>query len=318
MNASLADRDPGVAGDIYAALTAVAYGSAFVATAIALDSFTPIGAAGWRGAIAAAGIGSIGVLGRLRSAPGPRLAIPGRRVRLIVLALLGGPVFYACMNQAVAHVGPTISAFVAGLYAILAAVLAPIVLGERLRRRTVIALLIALLGTALLADLTMSADRLEGLAWGLSGAISFALFLLVARRWSVPFKLDPLTVSFATATATAVVLGGTVLVSTPGALFPNGIRPASAAAIGWLGVVTAGGQFLAVLAVRLIPAERSSAFLLLNPLSATLLAIVLLGTVPTPAEVFGGALVVLGMALASGLATSAWRRARRPSVAIAQ
>jgi drug/metabolite transporter (DMT)-like permease len=227
-----------------------------------------------------------------------------------VLSVLGGPLFYACMNIAVAEVGPTVSAFVAGLYAILAAVLAPVVLRERPRPTNVAAFLIALLGTALLAELSLAPGRFVGIGWGLAAAVFFALFLLLARRWSVAYGLRGAAVSLGNAIATATLLGGAVIAFAPATFLPRVVRPEALVALAWLGVVAAGGQLLAVLAVRLIPAERSSAFLLLNPLSATLLAAILLGQVPSPAQLLGGVFVLLGMGLVSGWVGGIWRRVR--------
>ena len=70
-------------------------------------------------------------------------------------------------------------------------------------------------------------------------------------------------------------------------------------AIGWLAVVAGGGQALAVASTRLVPASRTAAFLLLNPVSATILAFALLGERAAPIQVFGGILVLAGMAAAT-------------------
>jgi probable blue pigment (indigoidine) exporter len=233
-------------------------------------------------------------------------------VRLVALSLLGGPLFYACMNLAVATVGPTISAFVAGLYAILAALLAPAVLGERLRPVAVVAFALALIGTAMLSDVELARGRPEGIAWAFAAAISFALFLVLARRWSVAYRLGGQLVALGNAIATALVLGTALLVSAPMAVLPVHIRLDSAFALAWLAIVAAAGQLLAVLAVRLIPAERSSAFLLLNPLTAAILGWLLLGTAPTALQAAGCGLLLLAMAAVGG-----WLRPlkRRPAPA---
>jgi drug/metabolite transporter (DMT)-like permease len=299
-------------GDFYASLTAIGYGSAYVATAFALHSWAPLSAAAWRGILAMLGLAALQlVIGRnQQSASSTQTTVRGRGRRLAVLSLLGGPFFYACMNIAVAEVGPTVSAFVAGLYAILAAVLAPLVLRERLRPAAVVAFLIALLGTAFLAEISLAPGRFVGIGWGLAAAVSFALFLLLARRWSATYGLTGATVSLGNAVATAMVLSGAVIAFAPATFLPHLLRPEALVALAWLGVVAAGGQVTAVLAVRLIPAERSSAFLLLNPVSATLLAAILLRQVPSPAQLLGGAFVLLGMGLVSGWAGGTWRRVR--------
>jgi drug/metabolite transporter (DMT)-like permease len=301
-------------GDSYAALTAVGYGSAYVATAFALRSFEPLAAAAWRGTLAALGLAAV-----LTTMPPARLGPiskwpsavnGGAAIRLALLSLLGGPVFYACMNLAVAAVGPTISAFVAGLYAILAAMLAPALLGERLRPAAVAAFALALVGTAMLSDVELARGRPEGVGWALAAATSFALFLVLARRWSVAYALPGPVVALGNAVATALVLGTVLIASAPTAVLPASVRWDSAIALAWLAVVAAAGQVLAVLAVRLIPAERSSAFLLLNPLTAAILAWLLLGAVPTALQAAGCAFVLIAMAAVGG-----WLRPlRRPRI----
>jgi drug/metabolite transporter (DMT)-like permease len=309
-------------GDSYAALTAVGYGSAYVATAFALRSFEPLAAAAWRGTLAALGLAAV-----LTAMPPARLGPiskwpsavnGGAAIRLALLSLLGGPVFYACMNLAVAAVGPTISAFVAGLYAILAAMLAPALLGERLRPAAVAAFALALVGTAMLSDVELARGRPEGVAWALAAATSFALFLVLARRWSVAYALPGPVVALGNAVATALVLGTVLIASAPTAVLPASVGWDSAIALAWLAVVAAAGQVLAVLAVRLIPAERSSAFLLLNPLTAAILAWLLLGAVPSALQAAGCALVLIAMAAVGGWLRPSRRhriwavRARRP------
>jgi len=289
-------------GSAYAALTAIGYGSAYVATAFALHSFAPLAAAAWRGTLAAVGLAAVLLLvpSRLGITVWPSVMDRPRAIRLVALSLLGGPVFYAFMNLAVASVGPTISAFVAGLYAILGALLAPVLLGERLRVSAVAAFVVALCGTAVLSNVGLAVGRPAGVGWALAAAVSFALFLVLARRWSAPYGLPGPLIALGNAIATSVVLGSALLVMAPASMLPTHVRLDAALALGWLAVVAAVGQLLAVMAVRLIPAERSSAFLLLNPPTAAVLAWLLLGAAPTPFQAAGGGLVLIGMAIVGG------------------
>ena len=226
-------------------------------------------------------------------------ATPARAVRLLVLAALAGPLVLASMNLAVAHVGAAIAAFVAGLYAVLSAVIAPALLPERLTMRVLAGFILALLGTALLAELDPTGTDVVGNGWGIVAAASFALYLVLARRWSRPYRLDGLTVALAIASLAAVVLGGLTLVTGPASLTPPAPPIEAIAGLGWMAVVAALGPVLTVASVRRIPAARSAAFLLLNPITATVLAVILLGERPSPLQLAGGALVLLGMAAAT-------------------
>jgi DME family drug/metabolite transporter len=301
-------------GELFAALAAMGFGSAYVATSFALTAFEPVPAAAWRSLLAAVAVGAFiaarGLRGRATPDRTPSAGVAAmaadvnpdpaaRMVRLLVLAFFAGPLFLASMNLAIAHVGAAIAAFVAGLYAVLSAVIAPVLLPERLTPRVLAGFVLALLGTALLAELDPSGTDLAGMGWGLLAAISFALYLVLARRWSSAYRLDGLTVAFSTGVLTAFVLGGFVLLTEPGLLVPADPPVEAVVAMAWLAAVAALGPVLTVASVRLIPAARSAAFLLLNPITATVLAVVLLGEHPSPLQVAGGALVLLGMAAAT-------------------
>ncbi|HJW22772.1 MAG TPA: DMT family transporter [Candidatus Limnocylindrales bacterium] len=294
-------------GELYAALAAIGYGSAYVATAFALRSFEPLPIAVYRtllGAIALTlVIAAMRSNGRTAAAHASVAAArPSRMVRavhLAVIAACGGPIFLAGMNFAIAGVGATIASFVAGLYTVLAAVFAPFLLREPLRPRPLVGFVAALVGTAFLAELDLGGEGIAGIGWGLMAAVSFALFLVLSRKWARADGFDALIVSLANMTATTLVLGVVVVVTNPASLLPRAIVPEALVAIAWLAVVVAGGQALAVASTKLVPAARTAAFLLLNPVTATILAFALLGERVEPIQVLGGGLVLAGIAAAT-------------------
>jgi len=289
-------------GELYAALAASAYGSSYVATAFALRSFEPLAAAVYRSLFAAIALAALVWFARRRGPAVAAATAPSRTrvaVHLAILGALGGAVFLVAMNLAVAGVGATIASFVAGLYAVLAAVIAPVVLRERLPPRALVGFVIALVGTALLAELDLNAAGLGGIAWGLVGATSFALFLVFSRRWAREDGLDGLVIALATMAVAAIALGIIVLLTRPASLLPSHIAPESLAAMAWLVLAASGGQALAAASVRLVPASRSAAFLLLNPIVATILSVILLAERPSTVQLIGGALVLIGIAAAT-------------------
>jgi drug/metabolite transporter (DMT)-like permease len=273
-----------------------------VITAVALRSFTPVGAAAARGTLGAA------VLAAILLAPwaGAAALRPVRLHsaalwRLAALGLMGGAIFMVAMNVAVALAGATITAFVAGLYAVLAAALAVPMLGERPDRITILSLGLALIGTLLLGDLQPSMRLAGGIGVGLVAAISFALFLVLSRRWSVPYGLPGPSVALAalalSGAGTAVLMAVTGIPLTEGDLLPE-----AAWAVAWLALGPGAlAAVLVVIGMRRLPARRASAFLLLNPPTAAVLAWVLLGERLSPVQLLGGALVLAAMAGASGL-----------------
>lgn len=290
-------------GTIFAVGAAVLFGTAYPATALQLGSFTPLSAALWRSGLALIVIVVAVALHALpASQPTPAGTAPrARLVRLAVLGVLGGLVFIVGLNLAVKAAGATITSFVAGLYAVLAAILAPVVLGERLGRPAIVGFAVALVGAALLAELDPSSSSAPGLVAALVAALSFAGYLVLARRWSGPYGLGgPLVTGASLVTATVGLLAF-LLVTDPGSIVPASPSPVALLALGWLVVASVGGQLLVVASVRRIDARRSSAFLLLNPITATTLSALLLGERLAPIQLAGGGLVLLGIAFSSGL-----------------
>ncbi len=293
-----------------AASAAVLFGTAYVATAFALRSFTPLATAGWRGFLASAALAIVMALGGL----GPRPSRPTRSqaLRLVAVGLVGGPIFIVTMNVAVAHAGATIASFVAGLYAVLAAVLAPVLLRERLTPFAAAGFVLALAGTLLLAELQLSGPTLSGIGVGLGAALSYALFLVLSRRWSAPWRLPGAVLVLTTVLTTGFPIMAWLLLADPGSLLPARIRPESVFALAWLAVVPgAAAQLLVVASVRRLDARRSSAFLLLNPVSAAVFSWGLLGERLSPVQLLGTVLVLAGIAAASGglaWGAASWRR----------
>ncbi|HET6380775.1 MAG TPA: DMT family transporter [candidate division Zixibacteria bacterium] len=290
------------AGAVAAALTAILYGTSYVATGIALRSFGPLTLATLRGALGWLVLVVFLLLGSRSTWPRHRLGAAAAR-RLLALGLLGGPVFLAAMNLAVDQAGATVTSFVAGSYAVLAAVLGVPVLRERLSIGTILALTLALAGTALLAELRLSAETLPGVAWGLAASLAFGLFLVLTRRWSEPFALDSPVVALATLTLTPLGAGALTLIG-GGPRVDTPIDPSAALAVAWLAAGPgATAAMLVTVSMRRLSAARASAFLLLNPPVATAGAALLLGERLSPLQLLGGALILVAI----GAATRAWR-----------
>lgn len=167
---------------------AVVYGAAYPATAIGLRSFSPLAIAGLANTIALVIVVVLAVAGLL-SRPSPEPLTLPRLSRLLVLASLGGLLFIAATNIAVAISGPTITGFVAPLYAVFATVFAVPLLGERVRPTVLVAFALAFLGTALLAGTTPAGIPVAGALIAFLSAAMFGLYIVLARRWSIPIGL---------------------------------------------------------------------------------------------------------------------------------
>jgi len=167
----------------FAAMAAIIYGAAYPATAIALRSFTPLGIAALACTLA---LPVVIVLRRVGWLPRPSMRGMDRPrlLRLVTLSGLGGLLFIAAVNGAVALSGSTVTGFVAPLYAVAAVLLAVPLLGERIRPTTIAAFASALLGTALLAGVAPDIDSVVGVAMAFGAALVFGLYIVLARRWA--------------------------------------------------------------------------------------------------------------------------------------
>jgi drug/metabolite transporter (DMT)-like permease len=283
-------------GPACAISTAVIYGTSWVAMGIALESFTPFVAAFWRSIVTVLVLAPLIVRGFDRSLPWTRPRVG----RLLVLGLLGGALFGVGSNLAVHLTGAAIAALVTGSYPVVAVALAPLVLHERLRPAGIGGIALAFVGTVLIAGVDLGGAQLAGILIGAVTSLGVGCFLVLSRRWSAPLRLAPTLVSFAMFSTLAVV-AGVIAVGIRDPFFPTGATSSSIAALFYLGIFA--GALAGVLlteSVRRLPAQESSAYLLLNPLTGALLAIPILGETLAPLQVLGGTFVIAGVALATG------------------
>ncbi len=287
-------------GRLSAFFAATLFGTSWVATRFALASYDPTAAAAWRGLGATVLLGIALAAGLGGDWGGWRALSRSQLWRIAALGLLGGLLFVLGMNEAIARTGATVAAFVAGVYPVLAAAGAPLVLGERLRPSAVAGLVLAFGGVLLLAGLDLTATRLDGLAMGLGAALAFAAYLLLTRRWAGPWSLPTPLISgsvFAVMGSGALLLA---ILTDPAGLVPRNVTPSALIGLAWIAAISgATAQLLLIASVRRIPAQESSAYLLLNPLTAAVLAAILLGERLLPLQLLGAAAVLAGIALAT-------------------
>jgi DME family drug/metabolite transporter len=304
MPARVTDHQTGM---LAAAGAAFLYGAAYPATAVALRSFSPLAIAGWACTLALILV-IVLALGGLIARPELDGWSRARLVRLAILAILGGAGFIAAINVAVDLSGPTITGFVAPLYAVLATLFAVPILGEPIRVLTVVAFILALGGTVLLAGTAPLGAPLAGIVMAFAGAAMFGLFLVLARRWSGPYRLDGTLVTIANLLARGPGLLAVAAVVEPRPLIPSALDPAAILAL--ISIVlgaSSTGSLLVMASVRRVPAGRTSAVLLLTPISSAVIAALILGERLPPSGLLGAVLILAGIGGASGLVR--WRMA---------
>jgi DME family drug/metabolite transporter len=308
-DAQAAEARIGMAAAIGAATV---YGLAYPATAVALRSFSPLAVAGLActlAVIVVIGLAGVGVLAR------PQLGglTPERAWRLGLLALIGGLLFIVGVNIAVAVSGPTITGFIAPLYAVFATVFAVPLLDERVRPSTVAAFALAFGGTALLAGTVPSGSAVAGVVIAFGSAALFGLYVVLARRWGAPHRLDGTLVTIANLVGRGPVLLVAAFALDPGRVVPAAPDPGAVIALLTIAFGSSmAGNLLLMASVKRIPAARTSAALLLTPVASAVIAVVVLGDRLPPGGLLGAALILAAMALASGLFAI-----RRPSEGLA-
>ena len=297
-----------IPGEILMTLVAILWGSAFPVTRVLLEDLPPLGAAAWRTFLAA---GAVAVFAVARGDLGALLPARQVRGRLLVLALLGGPLFLIGLNVSVLLTGASIASFVTGTYPLLAVAAATLVLREALARRVVMALLVAALGLLLLARPGGAHVHLLGVLVALAAAVSFATYLALARRWGSP-SLPFLMIAFWLLVASTVLTGLLQLLTNPAGLRLD-LSTNGWWALIWLALpASALPHLLVTSTLRRLPASRAAPFLLLMPVAGAAIAAVLLGERLDAIQLFGAGIILLGV----GVATVRRRRGPAPAFEI--
>ena len=159
--------------------------------------------------------------------------------------------------------------------------------------RNVVALLLAVPGVYLVTGLRIEGEAL-GLAFAFANAALFALYIVLAHRVSrlgVLGGIDGLAASMLVAAVVVTPLAGWAAVPALG-------DPVAIAAGAGVGICSSVIPYVSdQLAMRRLARSTYALMVSLLPATATVIGIVVLAQVPTPAEAFGVLLVVAGVAV---------------------
>jgi DME family drug/metabolite transporter len=273
-------------------VAAVAWGTVGIAGRFAdVAGIGPVSATAGRTVIAAAFLLPLVALLRVPAMPA------ARRTRLGAAAvglLLSG--YQTAYFAAVRHIGVTVATLITlGLLPVLVSLFAPLVGDARIDARTTWTVVVAITGLALLvtgapAAAPRGGDLVPGVVLAAAAAAGFASVNLLGRslRGVAPLRLM----------AVAFVVGAVVLAP----LFGRDAVAVTWVGVGWLAyialvpTVLAYGLFFT--GVARIPASRAAVTLLVEPVTAALLAVVLLGERLAPRGWIGSALVLAAIAVA--------------------
>ncbi len=224
-------------------------------------------------------------------------------LRSIGLSTLAGAFFAVDLitfHYAVDVIGAGLGTVMGNVQVIIVALAAWALFGERPRREVLVALPIMLAGVVLISGVVgtgaYGADPQLGVAIGLVTATSYAGYLLVIRRAS-PDQRPAGPVAIATA---VTALGAGLFGAAVGDLDVVPSLPAHAYLLA-LGILSQSIGYLAIQAsLPRLPAVITSVLLLVQPVTTVVLGAILLGEAPSAAQLGGVALVIGGIALATG------------------
>jgi len=281
------------------ALAAVSWGTTGSVTAllVARAEATPLVVGAARVLVAAVLLLAAAGVSRPRrgAVAGGRWPAPGDAWRCLALGACMA-VFQATYFTAVTRAGIAVTALVAICSApIMIAALAAVLLGERPTPRLALALGLGVAGTALLVAApvagTAAPRPLSGVVLALGAGLAYALYVVLAK--AALARTAPLPLAALTFVVAAVLMAPALLM--PGA--------ATQLVLGWLGllylgaVTTAGAYALYTAGLRYVSASAAGVASLLEPLTATLLGVLLFGERFGVLGWIGAALLLAGLAL---------------------
>lgn len=181
-------------------------------------------------------------------------------------------------------------------------------LGERLGRRGGAGIALVCAGVVLISGVFEAAPfgghPVRGAILGVIAGVTSALYILALRHTNADARrpVRPLL-------ATTVV--GSLVAAAGGTAMGNLDLTPPAASLGWLLALAIVSQVLGWLLLsvplRTLPATLTSVVLNLQPCAALVFAALLLGEAPTAPQLAGGAVTLVGLALAAGAARAGGR-----------
>jgi drug/metabolite transporter (DMT)-like permease len=229
-----------------------------------------------------------------------RPSISRDRWGLVVFAgFMGVPASQFGLVYAQRFLAPPLAAVLITLAPAVTAILAPMLVNERVSRRQVLGFSVAFSGAVVVIvvgagdETIFEISNIAGAAVGLVTPIGWALYTLALKRLSGDQK--PFGAVGITLLVGSVFLLPLVPTSVDGA---TRMDPTDWA---WMAYLAIGGTFAAYLiwywSLKYLDASETAAYLYLVPAFALLWSLVILGEVPRLGAVAGGVLVLVGVAL---------------------
>ena len=198
------------------------------------------------------------------------------------------------LYQAYQHIGVGISSLLYYCGPIIVMALSPLIFGEHLTGAKIAGFVAVACGAFLIAAQGLGANLpLVGILCGAASAGCYALMVIASKGAPSIKGLENSTIQVASAFFTALVLS----LATQGlpTFIVHGAASINWAAVAMLGLInTGGGCFLYFSSVAKLPVQTVAVVGYLEPLSAVVFSVVLLGEAVTPVRLMGAALIIGG------------------------
>lgn len=284
-------------------LTTLTWGAAFTAVKQSTRTVDPIDFAIWRYLVAGVAFGWLLVLL-------PRFGVPSKPFSardwgfIFFLGAVGVAGYHAFFNIGIRNLARTssgesaaiLASFIISTSSLFVVLLTPFTTKERLTRRRVGGILVALVGTSLLflvgRDARIEQDVVAGLLLITVAPFAWAVYNVVTKRWMAHH-------SSLRVTSWSMMVGTLFLLPFSDLGFFQ--RAQTIAPVNWMWIVVLGllatfaGYLAWMVALAFWDATRVSAFVYLVPLFATAWAIILEGESLTTPIIAGGGLILLGV-----------------------
>jgi drug/metabolite transporter (DMT)-like permease len=236
-------------------------------------------------------------------AAGERRSLGPMTRRAVVLCLVAGVCFAVDLisfHYAVDVIGAGLGTVMGNVQVVIVAIVAWLAFGERPRREVIVAIPVMLFGVVLISGVIGSgaygANPVLGVQIGLLTAASYAAYLLIIRR-ATPDRRPAAPVAIATAVTAVCALGFGLAI---GDIDLRPSMPAHAYLLA-LGILSQSVGYLAIqVSLPRLPAVITSVLLLVQPVTTVFLGAILLQELPSPFQLAGVGLVILGIAFATG------------------
>ena len=214
---------------------------------------------------------------------------PGGQSVMLVASGLVTAAFAICVYKAYNLVPIGAATFLLYLSPVLVALMAPLILKEKLERSTLLCLGIALAGTGLLSwGQSGDSGRLSalGIVYALGSALAWAVLMIIwkkLRETTSPFTIGIWTNAVCAAAAAAFAIPSTHLVT-----------PKAWIALVAFGTVSFGAASLTYFyALKRVKVQDAAILSYIEPVSAMVLGFAFLGEAPRPQDYLGAALIVV-------------------------